>query len=45
MCTLLTQTFRVVCNMQFLGLNNNPVSEQTEQTMQIANRNGLEVLF
>ena len=36
-----------MAHLELLFLENNPVSEQTEQTMQIAtaNRNGLEVLF
>ena len=36
-----------MAHLELLYLGNNPVSEQTEQTMQIAtaNRNGLEVLF
>ena len=36
-----------MAHLELLFLENNPVSEQTEQTMQIAtaNRNGLEVFF
>ena len=36
-----------MAHLELLYLANNPVSEQTEQTMQIAtaNRNGLELLF
>ena len=36
-----------MAHLELLYLGNNPVSEQAEQTMQIAtaNRDGLEVLF
>jgi len=43
----LVATDGAMAHLKLLYLKNNPVSEQTEQTMQIAtaNRNGLEVLF